>query len=253
VAPIQHVKSADGTRIGYRADGSGEPILFVHGSCTSGGDWAFVRPLLSERFTVVTMDRRGRGESADGPEYAMGREAEDLLAVLEAVEATKLVAHSYGALCATLAVNGTQHLERLVLYEPPIAVRGERVPGIDSLVAAGDLDTAVERFLQAAAVPEQQLAAIRSSPAWPVLVEAVPVLPREQRAAAEWRPPRGPIDVPLLYLIGGETEAPVYLDGVDALLAAFPDHRREVIPGQTHIGHVFAAEAVAELVADFCG
>jgi hypothetical protein len=162
------------------------------------------------------------------------------------------VAHSYGALCATLAVERTKELEQLVLYEPPIAVHGERVPGIDELVAAGDLDTAVERFLRAVGAPDDQLAAIRSSEAWPVLVDAVPALPRELRAAAEWRPPNGPIQVPLLFLVGGETDNPVYLDGLDDLLAAFPEHRRELIPGQTHIGHVFAAETFAGLVADFC-
>ena len=40
---------------------------------------------------------------------------------------------------------------------------------------------------------------------------------------------------------------------VDELLAAFTDARRELIPGQQHVGHVFAAQAFAGLVADFCG
>jgi hypothetical protein len=45
----------------------------------------------------------------------------------------------------------------------------------------------------------------------------------------------------------------VYLGGLDELVAGFPDARRESIPGQRHIGHVFAAPVFAELVADFCG
>jgi hypothetical protein len=39
--------------------------------------------------------------------------------------------------------------------------------------------------------------------------------------------------------------------GLDELQAVFPDARRELIPGQRHIGHVFAARAFADLVADF--
>ena len=247
-----HVETSDGTRIAFRRSGAGDPILFVHGSCTSSADWAFVRPLLEGDFTVVTMDRRGRGESSDGPDYAMEREAEDTLAVLDAVGAEMLVAHSYGALCSTLAVQRTDRLRRLVLYEPPIAVRDPRIPDLEALLAAGKLDEAVASFLAEAAIPADQIEAIRASPAWPVLIDAVPVLPRELEACTTWSPPEGPIDVPLLYLVGGETDSSVYLAGIDDVLVAFPDRRRETIPGQRHIGHVLAADVFAKHVADFC-
>jgi pimeloyl-ACP methyl ester carboxylesterase len=253
VTDVQHVASEDGTPIAYRAAGSGEPILFVHGSGTSSADWVFVLPLLRERFTVVTMDRRGRGKSGDGPVHAMEREAEDVLAVIDAVGAELLVGHSYGALCSILAAERAEGLRRVFLYEPPIAVKEDRLAGLAELVAAGQLDAALEGFLRGAGTPDDQLAAIRSSPAWPVLLDAVPPLPRELHACAGWRNPAGPIDVPALLLLGGDTESRVYLDGLDELEAAFPDVRRASIPGQRHIGHVFAAEAFAELVADFCG
>jgi pimeloyl-ACP methyl ester carboxylesterase len=253
VGPVQHVDSADGTPIAYRTSGDGEPILFVHGVGTNGADWTFVEPTLRDRFTVVAMDRRGRGDSGDGPEYAIEREAEDVLAVLDAVDAELLVGHSYGGLCSILAAQRTDRLRRLVLYEPPIAVRGERVAGLDGLVAEGRLEEALEAFLRSVGTTGDQVEAIRSSPAWPVLLDAVPPLPREMRAASAWRNPRGPIDVPLLYLLGGDTTSGSYLDGLDDLLAAFPDVRRDELPGQTHIGHVFAADRFARLVADFCG
>jgi pimeloyl-ACP methyl ester carboxylesterase len=253
MTPIQHVDSADGTPIAFRASGGGDPLLMVHGSATSSSDWLFVLPLLRERFTVVTRDRRGRGDSGDGPPYAMEREAEDILAVLEAVDGELLVGHSYGGLCSILAAARTDRLRRMVLYEPPIAVREDRLAALDELVAAGRLDEALEGFLRAAGAPDDQLRLIRSSPIWPVLLDAVPGLPRELHAASGWRHPPGPIEVPTLYLLGAETTSPVYLDGVDELQAAFTDVRQELIPGQQHVGHVFAAEAFARLVGDFCG
>jgi pimeloyl-ACP methyl ester carboxylesterase len=252
VTSVQHVTSNDGTRIAYRASGSGDPLLLVHGAGTSSADWLFVLPLLCDRFTVVTMDRRGRGKSGDGPEYAMAREAEDVLAVLEAVDAELLVGHSYGALCSILAAERTDRLRRLVLYEPPIAAKADRVTGLDELVAGGDLDGALEAFLRSAGVPDEQFDAIRSSPAWTTLLDAVPALPREMHACAAWQHPRGPIDVPALFLVGAATESRVYLEGLDDLKAAFPQHRGALIPGQRHVAHVFAAEAFAALVADFC-
>lgn len=251
VAPVRYVASADGTHIAYRVSGSGEPILFVHGASTSGADWVFVHRLLRDRFTVAMMDRRGRGDSGDGSEYAIEREAEDVLAVLDMVGAEMLVGHSYGALCSILAAQGTTSLRRLVLYEPPIAVREDRVVGLDELVA-NDKAAAVEAFLRSAGIRSDQLDAIRSSPAWPVLLDAVPALPRELRACAAWRNPQGPIPVPTLLLLGGDTDNPAYLDGLDELQAAFPEARRELIPRQRHVGHVFAAEVFADLIAGFC-
>jgi pimeloyl-ACP methyl ester carboxylesterase len=252
VAAPQYAESRDGTRIAYRASGTGPAVVFVHGAGTSGADWVFALPFLRERCTVVAMDRRGRGASEDGPGYAMEREAEDVLAVLDAVGAELLVGHSYGALCSILAAERTDRLRRLVLYEPPIAVTDDRLTGLEELVARGDLDAALEGFLRNAGAPDEQFDAIRSSPAWPVLLDAVPALPRELRASAAWRHPRGPIDVPALFLLGADTRSRVYLEGQDDLRSAFPNSRLELIPDQRHIAHVFAAEAFAELVADFC-
>lgn len=252
VNAVRHVESADGTPIAYRASGSGDPIVFVHGAATSGADGVFLAPFMRDRFTFVTMDRRGRGGSGDAPEHSIDREAEDVLAVLDEVGAELLVGHSYGALCSVLAAQRTDRLRRLVLYEPPIGLTHERLRGLDDRIEADERDKALERFLRVAGAPADQLAAIRASPAWAVLLDAVPALPRELRACADWRNPAGPIEVPLLFLLGSETTSPSYLDGLDELLAAFPDVRRESLPGEMHIGHVFAAELFARLVTEFC-
>lgn len=236
--------SADGTKIAYRRRGEGEPVLFVHGAATSSADWSLLAPHLP--FEVISMDRRGRGRSEDGPEYAMEREAEDVLAVLEAAGAELLVAHSYGALCSILAVQRTDRVRRLVLYEPPIAYRGE---GLDELETADD-ETILARFLKTAGTTGEQRELIRASPAWPVLMNAVPALPRELRAGTTWRNPAGPIAVPTLLLLGEDTRSPTYLDTVDELLAAFSDVERDTVPGQ-HVAHVFAAEAFAKRISSF--
>ena len=66
-----------------------------------GTRFASFRPRLEDQFTVTTMDRRGRGHSGDNPVYAIEREFEDVVAVVNAVGApTLLFGHSYGAVCA---------------------------------------------------------------------------------------------------------------------------------------------------------
>lgn len=249
---LQRVDSADGTPIAFRASGSGPPAVFVHGTATTGADWVFVSRLLRDRFTAVTVDRRGRGASGDGSDYAMEREAEDVLAVLDAVDGELLVGHSYGAMCSILAAERTDRLRRLVLYEPPIAVAADAGDRVEALLADGGPDAAIEGFLRGAGAPEAQLDRIRASAAWPMLSATAPTLPRELRAAAAWTHPRGPIDVPTLFLVGAETDTRAYLDGLDDLLAAFTDLRRDSIAGPQHLAHVFEAETFAELVVGFC-
>jgi pimeloyl-ACP methyl ester carboxylesterase len=250
--PVQHLTSADGTRISYRVTGHGDPLVMVHGAGTSSADWLVALPQLRERFTVVTMDRRGRGGSGDAPEYSIEREAEDVLALLEAVGGELLLGHSYGALCSILAAQRTNRLRRLVLYEPPIAVREEWVERLEAVVASGEIETGLERFLRGAGMTAEQLEAIRSSRAWPVLLEAAPLVPRELRAASEWRAPSGPVEVKTLFLQGADTTGHAYVDGLDELRAAFPNSRFELIPGQQHVAHVFAPAVFAKLVGDFC-
>ncbi len=252
MARLKYVDSADGTPIAYRVSGSGDPMLLVHGGATSGADWLFVLRLLRDRFTVAIMDRRGRARSGDAPEYAIEREAEDVLAVLDAIGGELLVGHSYGALCSILAAERNDRLRRLVLYEPPIAVRESGVRRMEELIAQGELDAALEGFLRSVGTSEEQFEAIRSSPAWRTLLDAVPTLPRELRACLSWRHLKGPIQVPTLFLLGAETRRPLYLEGLDELGAAFADARRELIPGQQHVAHVFDASGFAKLVADFC-
>jgi pimeloyl-ACP methyl ester carboxylesterase len=81
------VTSADGTAIAYDVTGTGPAVVVVEGALCQRtmGTARAVAPLLSEHYAVVAYDRRGRGESGPGSSpYAVQREVEDLVAVLEA-------------------------------------------------------------------------------------------------------------------------------------------------------------------------
>src|SRR5262249_42228333 len=92
---MKTVRSKDGTTIAYDQAGHGPPLVLVDGALNSrafglNGPLAAV---LADRFTVVTYDRRGRGDSGDTPPYAAQREIEDLEAV---IDATGGAAYGYG-------------------------------------------------------------------------------------------------------------------------------------------------------------
>lgn len=121
--------SADGTVIGYESVGAGPPLLLVHGSTGTRARWSAVRAPLAQRYTVHTMDRRGRGLStAEAGPYSLRCEAEDVAAVAEAVGGdVYVVGHSYGALAVLEAVLITPAFRRVVLYEPPLPSPGLKV------------------------------------------------------------------------------------------------------------------------------
>ena len=98
---METVRSADGTVIAYDRAGAGPPLVVSVGAfCTRQ---TFVAPdELRQRFTVVTYDRRGRGDSGDTQPFAARREYEDLAAVATATGAEPpfVFGHSSGAAIA---------------------------------------------------------------------------------------------------------------------------------------------------------
>lgn len=116
---METITSADGATIAYERSGSGPSLVLVHGATADHTTWAPALPLLEEHFTVYAMDRRGRGDSGDADDYALDREAEDVVALVETIdEPVTLLCHSFGGLCALEAAPRTDRLRRLVPYEP---------------------------------------------------------------------------------------------------------------------------------------
>jgi haloacetate dehalogenase len=76
----------NGIRIAYETVGSGFPLLMLHGFPRTHRTWEKVAPILSERYTLVTPDRRGYGDSDRGsaPEaYDNATMASDMLGVVD--------------------------------------------------------------------------------------------------------------------------------------------------------------------------
>ncbi len=83
----QSVTSKDGTPIAYWTSGKGPPLVLVHGTPADHTRWRPLLPYLESHTIVHAMDRRGRGGSGDGEDYALEREYEDIAAVVDAVAA----------------------------------------------------------------------------------------------------------------------------------------------------------------------
>jgi pimeloyl-ACP methyl ester carboxylesterase len=261
---MEQVISADGTPIAFRRGGQGRPLLLVHGSTADHTRWMPLLPALEEHFTVYAVDRRGRGGSGDGPTYAIEREFEDIVAVVDAIGGpVDLLGHSYGALCALETAVRSDRVSRLVLYEPPIPTGIDLYPAgfverLQALLAAGDRDGLLTTFMQTVVrMPPHEVEQLQRAPQWPARVAAAHTVPREIEAAVAYRfePARfARLATPALLLVGGDSP-PVFTAATAALHAALPNSRIAVLPGQQHAAIsaapvLFLTEVLRFLVGD---
>ena len=162
----RHVAVPGGDLVVHRLvdAGAGAPVvLAVHGITANGLSMTRVAAALAGRATVWAPDLRGRAASrAVGPEYALGRHAEDLVAVLDAIGAERavVVGHSMGAfVAALLAARYPQRVNRAVLvdggYAFPLAP-GATSADVDAMLEAV-LGPAMRRLSMTFASPEEYL------------------------------------------------------------------------------------------------
>ncbi len=179
---METVTSPDGTAIAFERTGSGPPLVLVHGSGVSDHrrwEIAGVRAALAEQVTVYALDRRGRGESGDAPDYSLENEVEDVVSVVDTIdEPVTLLGHSYGANIALEASLRTDAIEKLILYEPGIAVgdhefsSAEAVAEMNELLTEGENEEALLVFLrEIGKLTPAEIDAFRSDSSWQNRVE----------------------------------------------------------------------------------
>lgn len=251
--------SPDGTRIAFWSGGTGPPLLLVHGAMSDHRRWR-IPPLLEPYRTVHAMDRRGRGESGDGPDWSLEREIDDVVAVVEAVAADSgsdvdVLGHSLGGSLALYAAARSPHVRRLVLYEAAIhepPAPPDLLARMQALLDEGrreDLVTLMMR--EVVRMPDAEIGVVRSLPSWPTRVAAAHTLPRELSTQLRWEPEKvARITIPVLLLVGGDSPTSVR-DSTDLLAATLLNATVAVIAGQQHVADQLVPELFAQIVLDF--
>lgn len=241
----------DGVRIHYEDEGSGPPLLLVHGHTLDRRVWEPVLPaLLAAGLRVLRPDLRGHG-SSDRPEggYHLSHHAADMSAVLEAcgIGAAVVVGYSVGGgIALEMALTMPLHVRGLALLSPvmpdrpfePVfmdnlreVARVARTEGIAAAMAGPWAASPLfAHSFTRPGVRERVLAIIADFPGAEYLATS------RDRVERTWRAPdRLPeIAVPTAVLVG-ERELPGFRAWAEEAAAGIPGAVLEVIPDCGHL------------------
>jgi pimeloyl-ACP methyl ester carboxylesterase len=241
--------------LAYRAIGFGPPIVLVHGTAADGATFRLLEQRLADRFTVVTVNRRGRCGSGDEDTYSIETEFDDIAAVVDTLSEPAVVfGHSFGANVTLGASLRSSKFAKLVLYEP--GRRGDVPPALlhelESLLERGDRKGAMRlTLLEFTRFPEEWLDDLLETPPWQERLAYAHTIARELRAYDEYD--YGDLSrftVPTLLIVGGESPA-AELAHARALASELPSARVSVLPSEGHIAPVTAPQLVAREISQF--
>ena len=253
------------TDLHHDVQGSGPPLVMVHGSWTDHNSWAAVVPRLAERFRVITYDRRGHSGSASLPLARTRVDHEDDLAdLIEGVAegSAYVAANSFGGVIALgLAARRPDLFRPLAVHEPPaaslssdtdtaraVATMHEACAEID----AGAHELGAQRFVEEVAL---------GPGSWQLLPEAMRAtfVGNAPTFAAELHDPEGgDVDAVgvehagLSLLITKGTESPRWFHGIaDRLSDLLPMAATALIAGAGHAPHLTHPDEYADLLTAF--
>jgi len=259
---METATSADGTVIAYDRVGDGPALIVCVGAFCARATFV-APPDLTRQFTVVTYDRRGRGDSGgigDGWPVAAEREYEDLAAVAAGAGAGApfVFGHSSGAAIALRAAAAGLPVAGLVAYEAPFANDETPPPGADpaghirDLVAAGRSGEAVVFWMaDVVRVPGLTREQLDGAPWVTALEPFAPTLPYDLAVTEGGLPAAelAKIAAPVLILGGGDSPA-WFRRSVAEQAAAIPGAQLRMLDG---FGHNAPPEVIAPILTGFFG
>jgi non-heme chloroperoxidase len=258
-----------GTELAWVEQGSGTPVVFVHGSGADLRTWGYqMGPVAQASFRAVAYSRRFHHPNAPPAEadaYRAALHAADLAAFIESLHAgaVHIVASSYGGVVALLAARDRPALIRtLFLTEPamlsllppdsPAAEETAALQTARSLIAQGDRDSALRAFVDAVfgAGAYQFLPTSTRQ----MLTDNLPELRREAKAPAGDPPftcdDAKAVKAPVLLLTGGSSRS--FFKAIDERLAqCLPFVEAVTVPGASHAVHAQQTARFNELLVGF--
>ncbi|MCC3305881.1 alpha/beta fold hydrolase [Sneathiella sp. HT1-7] len=276
----------DGVSLAYDDNGTGAPVVLVHGAASDIRTWSGQLPALSRKFRVITYSRRFARPNAplpDGADDPVDVHVNDLAQLMDKLKLNPahLVGHSWGGLIVLLlALQKPERFLSMTLIEPPVLPLFTDVPPklsqivslmfrdprtaiailkfgvgvmapVEKAFRRGDDKAAIEIFGKGVLGPEKfaTLSEARYAQIW------------ENRATDKAQMLGGNfpsldvaeikrLTIPTLLLAGAESP-PLFHRLCEALCDLLPEAELHTLPGASHIVQEDAREETSARLLDF--
>jgi pimeloyl-ACP methyl ester carboxylesterase len=250
----------------YEDEGSGAPVLLIHGHTMDRRIWDPVMPgLLDARLRILRPDLRGHGRSTRPDSgYHVSHHATDMAALLDAVaiDSTTAVGYSIGgAVALEMAVTMPDRLDGLVLMSPVMPDRPFETAFMDNL-------REVARVARSEGIEAAMLGPWATNPLFAYsfsksdVRDAAMIISRDfpgaeylaterDRIEREWTVPERLSEVGIpTSVIAGDHETPGFRAYAEEAAAAIPDARLEFFTDCGHLLPLEEPDRVAQTIID---
>jgi 3-oxoadipate enol-lactonase len=256
--PKTHINGAD---LHYRIEGSGIPLILVHGLGMDRTMWDLQVPVFSQDYQVITYDLRGHGLS-EAPDHLtsidlFADDLDQLLHFLGLRKAAVIGLSLGGRIAMRFSLKYPRQVQALILADaqsetPPESA--ERFRNLAQVARREGMAKTAEVFFS---IPSLQGLAKRKPARWEkekkrFLQTSVAGWANTCLAIAEMKPMNdqlSAISTPTLALAGEEDEP--YLRYLDLYLQEIPRCRKEVILQASHMCNLENPEAFNQIVLSF--
>lgn len=219
--------------------GSGTTVVVVPGAMADANDFVPVVDAMNHDGPALILDRRGRGRSGpQGEGYDLSTEVADLRAWIDHLETpVVLVGWSLGGTIVLETTARDQRVTAVVAYDPALPpFAAHAVPSL----AEADLDERVAIVnREVTGLSEEEVAALRSTPAWSHLRDMAAAVAAELDALNRFTPSPGWEGMPAALVVGERCQGvEPYGTAFDRVAARIPSAEVTVLPGQGHLAHV---------------
>jgi pimeloyl-ACP methyl ester carboxylesterase len=259
---MQTIISTDKTPIAYKIMGSGPLLIIITGALNTHdfGVPGELAPWLQDDFTVLTYDRRGRGQSGSTPPYTIFKELEDIKSMIDHHGGKAfLFGHSAGAALALFAAaEFPDRITAVAAYEPPLTgncfeqlVTKVLINRIKKQVSRGENLAVVTQFMRFVGMDEDLIAETLEGEHGQTIVNMAGTIVYEakiQNASRDFLKSRAQdLTQPVLMLAGDKsfkTAPGIMRDFTHAI----PFGQSRLLAGQTH---TFEPMVIAPILKEF--
>ena len=214
------IQRANGISIYYEKEGSGKPMILLHGNGEDHTTFSEATAILKDRFTIYALDTRGHGRSSGSRDMHYSTFAEDVKAFIDAlsIEKPTVLGFSDGAITALMLASS--------------------YPDSVSAVISAGANTRPE------GLTDEMLKDIRreyeaTGSALLSLMLSEPDISKEDL---------GRITVPVL-VVAGEHDA-VKREDTEMIASSIPNSKLCILKGEDHASYIWHSEKIARLVLE---